>query len=225
MKLAVYTTYCGATERATFKPRPIDERYPHYLISNNENYLDTVSKSFNFRPIFLNAHLDSCPILSAKQSKIAKILPNTFQELNQYDYLLYYDDKLQLNLDRIEETLETLEVFNSPIAFRKHPSIPDTNVLFDLAEAMYQWRYRADWESLIKYITEEVEAGFKLKANRYFATGIILRNMRHNNAIKINELWYEHTMRSSAVCQISLHFARQRFKDKFLTLPENIVKY
>ncbi len=88
MKLALYTVYCGPNDQSTIKTYPVKSRYPHYLISNNENFLDTISKSFNYIPIFLDVPLSVDPIVSVKQSKIAKILPHRFKELREYDYLL-----------------------------------------------------------------------------------------------------------------------------------------
>lgn len=222
MKLGVYTTYCGLNDYSTIKPYPIYDRYPHYLISNNENYLDTISKSFGFKPILMSGTPTADSNISAKQAKIPKILPHTFSELMEYDYLLYYDDKIVPNLFEIESIIRSLELNGAPLGMRSHPTLPNPNVLFDFAESMYQWRYRCDWENMIEYITEEVEAGFKLSDNQYFATGVILRNMKHKDTIALNELWYEHTMRSGAVCQISFHFARQRFED-IMILPEKII--
>jgi len=160
--------------------------------------------------------------ISAKQAKIPKILPNLFKELMEYDYLLYYDDKVVLNLLEVESIIQSLELNGAPIAMRAHPTIPNPNVLFDFAESMYQWRYRCDWKNMVKYITEEIEAGYKLYTNEYFTTSVILRNMRHKNTIPLNQLWYEHTIRCSAVCQVSFHFAKQRFED-IMVLPAKII--
>jgi len=223
MKLALYTTYCGMNDYSTIKPRPIQTRYPNYLVSNNDNFLDTISKSFGYKPIFYDVPVTADSTVSAKQSKVPKMLPTIFKELAQYDYLLYYDDKLILNLNAIESAIEELNSSNLPIALRAHPTTPNPNVLFDFAESMYQWRYRCDWESMVKYITDEVESGYKLYSDRYFATGIVLRNMKHEETHAINQLWYEHTARCSAVCQISFHFVKQRFNNNVMTLPEDII--
>jgi len=222
MKLALYTTYCGLNDYSTIRPRPIQTRYPNYLVSNNDNFLDTISKSFGYKPIFYDVSVTADSTISAKQSKVPKMIPTIFKELAEYDYLIYYDDKLVLNFDEIENAVRELELNNSPIALRKHPTMPSPNVLFDFAESMYQWRYRCDWESMVKYITEEVQSGYKLYSNEYFATGVVLRNMKHQETHAINQLWYEHTMRCSAVCQISFHFVRQRFNN-IMTLSEKII--
>lgn len=222
MKIAVYTAYCGLNDYSTIKPYPINSRYPHYLISNNENFLETISKSFGFKPILMNMQPTADSNISAKQAKIPKILPHTFPELMEYDYLLYYDDKIVLNLFEIESIVRNLELNDAPIAMRLHPTLPNPNVLFDFAESMYQWRYRCDWETIVQYLSEEINLGYKLHTDHYFATGIILRNMRHKDTIPLNQLWYEHTMRSGAVCQISFHFAKQRYEN-IMILPERII--
>jgi hypothetical protein len=224
MKLALYTVYCGPNDQSTIKTYPVKSRYPHYLISNNENFLDTISKSFNYIPIFLDVPLSVDPIVSVKQSKIAKILPHRFKELREYDYLLYHDDKILLDVFDVEKIVRNMEAGDSPIGMRLHPSAPYPNVLFDFAESMYQWRYRSDWETLVSYISEQVASGYKLQLDQYFATGVVLRNMKHKDLIPLSELWYDHTFKSSAVCQISFHFARQRFEN-VMVLPENIVNH
>jgi|694.fasta_scaffold14688_10 hypothetical protein len=224
MRIAAYTTYCGLNDFSTIKPYPIQTRYPQYLVSNNENFLDTISKSFGYKPIFYDVPVSADPVICAKQSKVPKILPTIFKELTDYDYVIYYDDKIVLNFFEIESIIDELESNNSSMALRKHPTIPKPNVLFDFAESMYQWRYRCDWESMVQYITEELDSGYKLNSETYFATGVVLRNMKHPDTHVINQLWYEHTIRCSAVCQISLHFVQQRFGN-IMTLPERIVNH
>ena len=222
MKIAAYTAYCGLNDYSTIKPYPIYNRYPHYLVSNNENFLETISKSFGFKPILMESEPTADSNISAKQAKIPKILPNLFKELMEYDYLLYYDDKIVPNYLEIDSIVRSLELSGAPLGMRSHPTIPNPNVLFDFAESMYQWRYRCDWENIVRYISEEIQAGYKLQTSNYFATGVILRNMKHKNTIPLNELWYEHTMRAGAVCQVSFHFAKQRFED-IMVLPEKII--
>lgn len=222
MRLAVYTTYCGLNDYSTIKPYPIQSKYPHYLVSNNENFLDTISRSFGFRPIHFNVEPTADSNISAKQAKIPKILPHLFKELTCYDYLLYYDDKIVPNLFEIESIIKDLNYNDSPMGMRRHPTTPSPNVLFDFAESMYQWRYRCDWENIVKYLTEEIDLGYQVKTEEYFATGVILRNMKHKDTKAIDELWYQHTQRAGAVCQISFHFAKQRFNN-IMVLPEKVI--
>jgi hypothetical protein len=224
MRLAVYTTYCGLNDYSTIKPYPIQNRYPHYLVSNNKNFLETISKSFGYRPIYFDVEPTADSNISAKQAKVPKILPHLFKELTCYDYLLYYDDKLVPNLFEVESVINELNQNESPMGLRKHPTAPSPNVLFDFAESMYQWRYRADWELIVNYLTEEVNSGYSLAQNEYFATGLILRNMKHKDTQALNELWYNHTQRAGAVCQITFHFARQRFNN-IMVLPEKLLNH
>jgi hypothetical protein len=227
MKFAVYTTYCGDVERLTWKPLPIDQNIPHYFVSNNKDVF-TVTNSFNWKPIYLDAPVHIDATYSAQQAKVAKSKPHIFPEFQEYDYLLYVDDKLSFDLNRIKDTIETMEAMNSPIGMRTHPTSPKVeekfNVLFDLIECMYQWRYRREWHRTVQYINDQVNLGYKLETKRYFATGLILRNMRHPDINNINDMWYDHILKCGPQCQISFHFVAQRFKN-IKILPKNIASW
>lgn len=227
MKLAIYSTFCGNVDRITWKPNPIDSQYPHYFIANDPHVF-SVTKSFNWNSIYMDAPITDDATHCAQQAKVPKAMPHIFPELQGYDYLLYIDDKLTYNLNRIEETIETMETMNSPIGMRIHHSAPKVddkfNVLFDTIESMYQWRYRREWDRTIGYINRQVKQGKKLEASRYFATGLILRNMKHPDTQKIGDTWYNHILECGPQCQISFHFVAQEFKN-IKILPKNMASW
>ena len=227
MKLAVYTTFCGHVDRITWKPNPIDSRFPHYFVANDPHVF-TVTNSFNWKPIYMDAELTHDATHCAQQAKVPKAMPHIFPELQEYDYLLYVDDKLTFNLNRIEETIETMEAMGSSIAMRTHNTSPKidekNNVLFDIIECMYQWRYRREWQRTVKYVNSQINLGKKLETKKYFATGLILRNMRHPDTQKINETWYDHIQQCGPQCQISFHFVAQEFKSLKI-LPDNMASW
>jgi hypothetical protein len=170
------------------------------------------------------------PVVSMMQSKIPKVLPHTFDELKEYDFLLWVDDKVKLNLNNIEVLMQQMLEMDSPMAMSRHMSTDiqlkngEYNVLFDLCTSMYQWRYRTDWDKMIQYITEEIDEGYTLRSKLYLRSTIILRNMRHQDTIKINNLWYDHILRCGPMCQISFHFVKQRFNN-ICVLPDDIQEY
>jgi hypothetical protein len=233
MKLAIYSTFCGITDRITWKPTPLDSRFPHYFIANDPDVF-TVTRSFGWKDIYMNAPITSDATFCAQQAKVPKAMPHIFPELMQYDYLLYVDDKLKLNLNylnqinKIEETIEAMEVMNIPIGMRLHPHSPKIdgkyNVLFEMIECMYQWRYRREWERTVKFVNSQVKLGKTLETKKYFATGLILRNMKHPDMQKINETWYDYIQQCGPQCQISFHFVAQEFKNLKI-LPKNMASW
>jgi hypothetical protein len=217
--LAIYSTYCGATSNRTFKAGPVDSRYPHFFISNNLDVLGDAG-SVGWNPVLLNLEVSDDPILSAHQAKIAKVLPHQIPPLAGFDYLFYKDDKIEVNVGRMAEFIAILERTNSALALRPHPFLPP-NVLFEFGEAMLQPRYKAQWAQTVKYITDELASGYKLECANLYATGVILRNMKHPAMQALNNTWYEHIVRCGIECQVSFHFIAQRFPSVAL-LPWNI---
>lgn len=207
--LAVYSTFCGATKHKTFLNCPVDSRYPHYFVSNNQDVL-AESSGLGWLPILLDIEVSENSVVSAYQAKIAKAIPHAFRELADFDYLFYKDDKIDLNIDRMGEFVSILQASDSPLAIRRHPFLPP-NVLHEFGEAMLQPRYKDEWTQTVKYITEELENGFKLECDNLFWTSAILRNMKHPAIQELNNTWCEHIYRCGIECQISFHFIAQRF--------------
>ena len=218
LNLAVISAYCGNTSNATFNKIQIKSNYPHFFASNNEEVLAMAVKA-NYIPIYLDLEISDCPILSCYQAKAPKVIPHTFKELKKYDYLFWKDDKISINTYRMPEFVRLLDKDNSCMAVRAHYFLFG-NILFELTEAMHQERYRQQRHKYIEYITEEIRKGGKLESQLY-ACGAILRNMRHPETIKVNELWWEHINRCGIEDQISFAFVAQRF-DSLTQLPYNL---
>ena len=218
LNLAVISSYCGTTSNATFNQIPIKSSYPHYFASNNDEVLALAVKA-NYIPIYLDLEISECPILSCYQAKALKIIPHTFNELEKYNYLFWRDDKISINLSRMHEFVRLVDKDNSSMALRSHDFLHG-NVLFELTEAMDQERYRRQRHKYIAYVTEEVRKGYKLETQTY-RCGAILRNMKHPDTIKINDLWWEHINRCGIEDQISFDFIAQRF-DSITKLPQDL---
>lgn len=223
MKIAVYTTYCGSADRATAQTRMVSDKYPHYFISNNQYNMDVFCKFTGWKPVYLDFEVTDNYAVSSMQAKYAKALPHKFPELAEYDYLLYVDDKITFNVDRMEEWLQILNEKNSPLAARKHWHLPSnpSNVLHEFGESMYQQRYVYYSRQCANYIADRVAEGYSLYGEYAFMTNIILRNMRHPDTVAINEMWYNHIEQSTICCQVPFHFVAQKFNN-FALLPSNI---
>jgi hypothetical protein len=208
MDLAFYSTYCGSTENKTFNPQPVESAYPYFFISNNEEVLSESAK-VGYSPIFLKMEVTSNPVLSAYQAKVAKVLPHLIEPLTKFDFLFYKDDKISINEEKIENSVRTLIETDSSTSIRPHPFMSG-NILYEFGEAMLQTRYKLQWHQTVAYITEELKNGVQLTCQMYW-TSAILRNMRHSDTAKINNLWWEHINRCGIECQISFDVIAQQF--------------
>lgn len=208
MSLAVYSTYCGTMGNKTFNPQPIGSIYPHFFISNNEEVLSEASKA-GYAPILLQMEVSDNPILSAYQAKIAKVIPHLIEPLSKYDFLFYKDDKISINTNNIDNWVKKLTDSGSSTSIRPHPFLTG-NILYEFGEAMLQPRYKSQWQQTVTYITEELNNGAQLECQMYW-TSAILRNMRHLDTIRVNELWWEHINRCGIECQISFNIIAQKF--------------
>lgn len=216
-KIAVYSVFFGVTQRATINRNYRPRKYPHYFISNNIDILN-IASSLGWTCIHtteLGFPIDD-EIISCHQGKLPKVMPHVFEILKDYDYLLFKDDKQPLDnahpfdMDVIESYVNELEESNLPMMIHRHNFL-DKNILFEFAEAMKQPRYRNQLNKIVDYITEEVNAGYKLNCGTIYWCGWILRNMRHSLTNEIGEMWYQHILRCGIEDQISFDFVAQRY--------------
>ena len=218
LNLAIYSTFCGSEKNSTFNSNIVSDKYEHYFISNNEKILNKAIKS-GWIPIYLNRKVSEDLNISAFQSKFAKSMPHKFNQIKNYDYTFYTDDKLIPNIERIENSIDKIKKTNSSMGIRSHPFLKN-NILFEFGESMLQTRYKVEWVKTVKYINSEIKKGYKLETDMYW-TSAILRNMKHKDINLINEKWYNHIKRCGIQCQISFNFISQKF-DTIRTLPDDL---
>jgi hypothetical protein len=216
--LAIYSTFCGSVDELTFR-RCSYSLYPSYFLSNNTKVLSIVKK-WGWNPIYLdNIEVNSDQVVSAFQSKIAKAMPQDIEVLSSYDYLLYVDDKIILDEGKIETSIDDLKNSFGSISLKRHPFL-NGNVLHEVMEAMLQGRYRSQRELIVNYVTNRLGSGYRLTGDMY-ATGIILRDMKHQDTISIGKSWIESIQQCGIECQISFFFIAQDF-DSIRFLSDNI---
>lgn len=217
MKLAIYSGYTGMGYVRKIQKAP-SEKYPCYFISNNIAIRSHVAR-LGWIPVEMDVPLHTTNLVeSTRQSKIFKMLPSTFKELQEYDYLYYSDDKLKINDEKMQENVDVLG--DGAYALLKHFYNPP-NILHEFIESLSQPRYVEVYKQLVTFIANEVDNGLKLNSDLY-ATGVILRNMRHKETQNMDNYWYETTQISGGLqCQISFFFMAQKFKEFIRTLPEN----
>lgn len=217
--LAIYSVYFGPTSAASFSRRGHSE-YPSYFFSNNKEVL-SIAEICGWNPIYIdNQAVVNDEIISSMQSKTAKAVPQLFEALSSYDYLLYIDDKYVINETLIPGLVTELTNKNAPIGMKKHRFL-SPNVYSEYMESLKQPRYYAQKDKMSQYIKQQVLEGMPTEADIHFETGCILRDMKHPDCKKINELWLEHIRECGTECQVSFFFIARRFPN-ILVLPTNI---
>jgi hypothetical protein len=216
-KLAVVSAYCGTTSLATFKPGSVNSHYPHYFASNNEDILAQAVQA-GYKPIYMNCEVSDDPILSCYQAKLPKIVPHKFKLFCQYEFLLWKDDKVLVDMSRIDEFIGLLNYQHMSMALRPHDFLSG-NILLEFAESMHQERYKQQRQQYVSYLADEFENGAALQCQMYWCS-VILRNMRHPDSIKISNLWWEHMNRCGIQDQISFDVVAQKFASIMLLPPD-----
>lgn len=218
MDIAIYSTYCGVTEKhsnlmGSFK-------YPKYFVSNNGEVLEQ-RRQDGWSPIYLPEPVVDDVSVSTRQAKIAKIRPEYFNELRKHDYILYVDDKVTLDESKIELAVKELEENNSALSLMLHPYLHG-NVLFEYTESLFNRKYYEEQFKMAQFITEQTDLGKSL-AGTNRATGILLRDNRHPDTENINKTWERLTAQCGLQCQISFFFTEKEF-NSISSLRSDIVK-
>jgi len=219
-EFAVYSTFFGNSNAKTFNKADIDHHFDHFFISNNPQILKIVTGR-GWHPIYLDLPVSANRVLSAQQSKIPKASPHLFPSLNQYDSLLYVDDKISFSASKMYQLSQTLIQQNQALMIREHPSLTK-NILNELAVAMIQPRYQAQRDQMVAYIDAQIKSGLQLRVDHLFWTSAILRNMRHSDTHLINEEWYGAILDCGIECQITFDFVAQKYNSITL-MPQTII--
>jgi hypothetical protein len=220
--IAIYTTFCGIKELATFNSTLITSTIPHYFISNNIDIIKKVN-DIGWTPIYLNQPVSSDIAKSSEQAKIAKAMPQVFCELTQYRWLIYKDDKIDFDYTKINSYINALLAKDYFLGLRSYPAHVNfpNNILYEFAEAMLQQRYYYQRDRIINYITNQIQLGKQLTSQLYW-TSFIIRDQQHQLTNKFNCDWFDSIQLCGAECQISFDFVSQDYSNKIFILPQNI---
>ena len=140
-------------------------------------------------------------------------MPHEYTELKDYDYLCFLDSKLQKVNELFVESFVHKFFIEQNYAFllRKHPFV--FGLQHEFNESMRHERYRLQSDKYIKYIQNQLNAGFKEVTEYHCACGFSIRNMKHPRMIELNKTWYNHIQECGIQDQISFFFAKQSFQD------------
>lgn len=212
--LAFYTYFYGTNNNAAFKIPDIPSlKYKCYYYTNNETILLNI-KNTKWIGIYDNKQTTDDLIESCMVGKHIKTMPQEYTELKDYDYLCFLDSKLE----KVDELLVENNIYkyfiqeNYALLLREHWFIHN-NVWNEYNESMKQYRYRIQNEQYQTYIRNQVNSGLSETVEKHCACGFLIRNMKHEKIIEINNNWYQHILMCGIQDQISFFFVKQLFTD------------
>lgn len=214
-KLAYYTCYFGGNHSYSRLIPPIpSSKYDCFYFTNDIHIYNELENTSWKRVFCPNVPVHNCPIKDTMETKLLRTCPHKFDTLHNYEYLCWFDSKLQVYECKVEELITQLSANNDKvIAFSKHPYSDKFNSVWDEFNlAIGTDKYNAQKEQNIKYIESQIKAGFSEKINIHFCGGW---NLRKNckKTEEFGELWHSHILECGIEDQISLQFVQQKYID------------
>ena len=219
--LAFYTCFYGSNNNTAFKiPELPSLKYKCYYYTNNLSIIELL-KTTNWIGIYEDKPTKDDLIESCMVGKHVKVMPQEYQELKDYDYLCFLDSKLdKVNEAFVEDYIVKYFIQqNYALLLRKHWSIHNS-VWNEFNGSMNQERYVREREKYEKYIRKQVNNGLSEITENHCACGFLIRNMKHEKMIEINNTWYQHIQECGIQDQISFFFVKQLFNDYILPFTE-----
>lgn len=217
--MCYYTVFIGSDNNVAFKiPKLPSNYYDCYYYTNNKKIYDHLQNT-KWKSILLSIEVSEDEIQSAMDAKHLKARPDLYEELNQYNYTVYFDSKLNLSCDKDIEDITKTIMKQYPMILRRHNSLK--NVKEEFNEAMKQKRYKKEEYKYINYINKQLNNGLSEKSNNHYVTGFIIRDNSSQIVKEINKTWYEHILECGIECQISFFFIQQIYNDYISTIEYN----
>ena len=224
MNLAFYTYFYGSDNNKAFKiPDLPSLKYNCYYYTNNKSMLENL-KNTKWIAIYDDKPTNDDLIESSMVGKFIKSSPHEYKELKDYSYLCFLDSKIKAYENIIEEFIQKYFIEqNYALIMKEHWYINssalnrDVSVWDEYKESMFQKRYVLESDKYKSYINNQIKNGLKENTKDHCATGIIIRNMKHEKINEINNIWYQHIQECGIQCQISFFFVKQLFEEYILS--------
>jgi hypothetical protein len=209
--ICYYTVFTGSNNNVAFKiPKLPSNYYDCYYYTNNKELYDEL-RNTKWKSILLDIEVSDDEIKSAMDAKYLKACPDLFKELNNYDYTVYFDSKLNLNCDKDVENIIETQMKDKVMILRRHNFLND--VWEEFNESMKQQRYKKEKIKYINYINKQLNNGFQSSTENHYVTNFIIRNNNSPIVKEINKTWYEHILECGIECQISFSFIQQIYSE------------
>ena len=214
-KIAYYTCYFGGANNCSrlIPPLPSTKNDCYYFTNDIEIY-NNLQNTLWIRIFLDSIPVHNCHVKDTMESKQLRCCPHKFEILNNYEYLCWFDSKLQVYENKIEELIIKLSNDNNKIiVLSKHPySDKFTSVWDEFNLSINYEKYKSEKDKYIKYIEEKLHDGFSEKINIHFCGGWNLKKMCKKTE-EFGELWYKHICQCGIEDQISLQFVQQKYID------------
>lgn len=216
-ELAYYTCYFGGTNNYSriIPPLPSTKNDCYYFTNDKNIYNELLDTKW--KVVFLDIPIHNCTIKDAMESKKIRCCPHEYEELKNYDYLCWFDSKLQVFENKIEELMTDLSNDdNKIIVLSKHPYYDRfTSVWDEFHLAMGYDRYKQQKEQNEKYIKDKINRGFSEKINIHFCAGWNIKKMCKKTE-EFGEMWYQQIQECGVEDQISLQFIQQIYIENII---------
>lgn len=222
--IAYYTVFCGDDSNAANSVKaPPSTHHPCFFYTNNPTTSKRAQLS-GWSTRLLQWPISKDDITSANQAKTLKAKPHEFPDLALYDFTVYMDSKVVIDVEAIERVVADFDL-SKCIYIKKHPFL-EPNVWNEYNEALKQTRYARQATKMHAYILKQLASGLSEDAPHHYWTAFIIRNMKHSFNKRISNLWYDHIIECGIECQISFFFIAQMFQDFVIPDTSNVsVKY
>lgn len=217
-KLAYYTCYFGNTINYSRLIPPLPSiKYDCYYFTNDIDIYNSLEKTCWKRILCSDIQVHDCNIKNTMETKILRTCPHKFNVLNDYEYLCWFDSKLKLYENKIEELMSQLSNNEDKIiVLSKHPCSNKFKSVWDEFNLAMEFdRYSLQKEQNINYIKQQIKNGFSEKINIHFCGGWSLRK-KCEKLKEFGEEWYSHILECGIEDQISLQFVQQKYIDNII---------
>jgi len=216
--LAYYTCYFGGISNYSRLIPPIPSlKNDCYYFTNDKDIYNRLENTRWIR-VLLDIPIHNCHVKDSMEPKFIRCCPHLFDQLKNYEYLCWFDSKIKVFEDKVDELVDILSKGDKCIVLTKHPYSNKFNSVWDEFNlAMEYDKYRAQKDQNIAYINKQLANGFSDKINIHYCATWTLKKMCKKTE-EFGELWYENIKECGIECQISLQFVQQKFTDYIIPL-------
>lgn len=218
-RLAFYTLFLGTDYSWTFINTPVpSDKYDCYYYTNNKKMYDEL-KDTKWIRIWIDSENHADDLRNCFDSKVYKSCPHRFDELKNYSYVCWFDNKLKItNVEKIEKMMERMDTTNEVLCLTKHPYSDTYKTVWDEYNLAIQCdKYRLQKDQNKDYINRQISLGLKEELTVFYCSGVRLIKMG-KLAEEMGELWYDHIKQCGIECQISFHFIEQQYHPYIIPL-------
>lgn len=222
-KLAYYTCFFGDINNMSFLiPKLPSTEHDCYYFTNNHTMYGLLMNT-DFIPVLvdyaINCDSNELDIMKSKHVKCNLFDLNL---LNSYEYICWFDNKLEVFHENIEATVNELQNSEQSIVLVKHPFCEKYNNIWDEYNlSISSEKYKREAEKYVNYINAMINNGYKQENKGYYPySGLFIR--KNNQISKSFSLdWFNNIGQCGIQCEISLFFVLQDYNDKIKMIDYN----